>query len=455
LADHLDAFVSRFSGFFRSKTRSVEDSASRFIKGLFKAERRNMQQISEAVAGTDRQNLQYLLSEAKWDHVAVQRQIAQDANRHLGGRPDTCLIIDESGFAKKGRHSAGVGRQWNGRLGKVDNCQVGVFAALARGTAVTLIAGRLYLPADWVKDRKRCVAAGIPEEDWIFLSKCEIALKQVREARAAGVDFAWTCIDGGYGKDPAFLRALDDSGERFMADVHRTQRLYLEDPSPAAKGMHGRGESSGTDQAQDGKPLTIESWSKQLPSTAWTTVMVRQTTTGPLNVRCASQRVWLWDKQESKAREWTALVVMEIDKPEEIHYALSNAPAEMPTSILAKVERQRFWVEHALGEAKSEIGLGHYEVRTWTGWHRHMTLCMMAQLFMLEERLSHAEGIPLLSARDIRSVLVNILPSPASSRGGIFRQIHSRHRQRWDATRKRYEKLGISAEFHRFGDSTM
>ena len=185
------------------------------------------------VAEADEQRLQHMLTESQWDHRAVLDQVAQEADRRLGGTEDSCLLIDESGFAKKGKHSVGVKRQWCGRQGKVDNCQVGVFAALGKAHLSTLIDERLYLPKEWALSPARCRKAGIPEAERVHKSKSELALEMVRHQRALGLRFAWVGADGGYGKEPAFLRGLEGMGERFVVDIHKDQHLYLEDPRPA------------------------------------------------------------------------------------------------------------------------------------------------------------------------------------------------------------------------------
>lgn len=146
----------------------------------------------------------------------------------LGGKEDSCLIVDESGFAKKGKKSVGVSRQWNGNKGKVDNSQVAI--AIASGNRATLIDEQLYLAKVWTDDKQRCLDAGIPEDKIIF--KQEQALEMIYQAKNNGIRYNWVGCDGFYGEDPAFLRMLDFQNEIFMADVHKDQRIYLEDPKP-------------------------------------------------------------------------------------------------------------------------------------------------------------------------------------------------------------------------------
>jgi len=212
--------------------------------------------MAEVVPGTNYQRLQNFATNSPWSERAVMGQVAEEADQLLGGEPDSSLLIDESGFAKKGEDSVGVARQWCGRLGKVDNCQVGVFGVLCNGARYALIDARLYLPKEWISDPARCESAGIPAAEVVARSKSEHALAIVAQARAQGVRFNWVGVDAGYGKEPAFLRALDAAGEIFVADVHKLptglrptplhetigaglRRCILETPSAARSSLFG------------------------------------------------------------------------------------------------------------------------------------------------------------------------------------------------------------------------
>jgi len=311
-------FCDRFGGHFRRRTRTVEASARHYVRGLLQAEPKNMERMEEAIPDADHQALQHMLSESAWSERAVLDQVAEDANRLLGGYADSSLLIDESGCPKKGSHSVGVARQWCGQLGKVENCQVGVFAALSRGTGVTLIDGRLFLPEAWTSDPVRCQAAGIPVAQRGFQRKTDLALAMIRHARQQGIGFAWVGFDGFYGSDPAFLRALAAQGEIFVGDVHKDQRIYLADPQPTvppAQTTHGRPPTRR--QAQT-PAVRVDHWAQQQPATAWQPVTLRDGTKGALRVEILHQRVWLWDGEEAQARPWHLLVRREIDDPTEI-----------------------------------------------------------------------------------------------------------------------------------------
>ena len=408
------------------------------------ARRKNMERMEEVVPDSDYQSLQHFLSHSEWDARAVLDQVATEADRHLGGSEDSCLLLDESSFQKKGRKSVGVARQWSGRLGKVENCQMAVFAALAQGNYSTLIDTRLYLPQEWAQDRKRCVAAGIPESERVFKSKAELAFEMVVQARQNGVRFRWVGVDGGYGKDPAFLRRLASHGEVFVADVHRDQPIYLENPEPLVperKSLSGR--KPMLLQAQS-PSQRVDNWAAAQPAEHWQTVTVRQGTKGELRVQAVRGRVWLWDGNEAQARSWHVLAIRELGSPETIKYVLSNAPAETSLERLVQMQRQRFWIERSFEDGKSESGLADYQVRGWLPWHHHMALVMMAMLFMLEERLSQQESYPLLSCSDIEVLLAQFLPRRDRSVGEVVRQMEARHAARQSAIDSAYRRQRLA-----------
>jgi SRSO17 transposase len=437
-------FSKRFERHFWRWTRSVAAQAQQYLQGLMQARRKNMERMEEVVPDCDYQSLQHFLSDSAWDARAVLDQVAVEADRHLGGSADSCLLIDESCFQKKGEKSVGVARQWCGRLGKVDNCQVAVFAALAQGSSSTLIDTRLYLPKEWTDDAKRCRAAGVPCAEVVLKSKADLAFEMVVHARQNGVRFGWVGADGGYGKDPSFLRRLADHGETFMAEVHKDQQIYLEDPAPCvAERKTFRGRRPTLLEAQSASHR-VDAWVQAQPSELWQKVVVRPGTRGELRVEALSRRVWVWDGKEKKARFWHLVATREMDSPEKIKYALSNAPGETSLERLVQMQRQRFWIERCFEDAKSEGGLADYQVRGWRAWHHHMALVLMAMLFMLEERLSHKESHPLLSCSDIEALLAQFLPRRDVTVEEVVRQMAARHEARRKAIETAYRRQQLA-----------
>ena len=342
---------------------------------------------------------------------------------------------------KKGSHSVGVQRQWIGRFGKVDNCQVGVFAALGCHERVLPINFRLYLPKEWVADRKRCRQADVPKEQRVFKRKHDLALEMVTEARRQGVRFSWVFAAGLYGEDPAWLRALDERGEIFVVDVHKDQWIYPEDPAPivpVSRGARGRRPIRLKAQTPGWR---VDQWLKEQPVEAWQRVTLRDSTKGELEVDILHQGVWVWDGKEPSARQWHLIIRREPDSPETVKYSLSNAPAETTTERLAYRQGQRYWVERAFQDAKGPCGMADYQVRVWRGWHHHMALVMIAMLFLLEERLQQEEEIPLLSCADITTLLAHFRPRRDITEEEIIRQLQVRHLHRQSAIDSAHRKL--------------
>ena len=219
LAQRMALFHARFRAFFVTRTRNVIEQSKKYLFGLIQSEKRNMERMAEVVPDSNDQVYQHFITNSPWSGRAVLDQIAWDVDKAFGDSEDCFLVVDESAFAKKGKKSVGVARQWNGRQGKIDNCQVGVFTAFGCGGEVTLIDERLYLSKQWVDDPKRCERAQIPVEERVFRSKAQLALEMVGHARGQGVGHRWVGMDAGYGKEPWLLRALDQEGEIWVADV--------------------------------------------------------------------------------------------------------------------------------------------------------------------------------------------------------------------------------------------
>jgi SRSO17 transposase len=429
LAASFISFHERYSHFFKTKTSSVASKAFQYLSGLVQTVRKNIERMVEVVPDTDYQSLQHFVTNSPWDARPVMNQVAMDADSLFEGSLDTGLIIDETSFPKSGKKSVAVNRQYCGTLGKVDNCQVAVFSSLVRGSSSVLIDGRLYVPKDWTDDSDRCHDAGIPK-GIIFKSKSQLALDSVRHLRDLGIRFSWVGIDGGYGKEPHFLSTLDDYGELFVADVHKDQPFYLEDPAPyipERKSAKGR---IPTLYKANGTPVEVQALAAAQPEEAWRRITTRNSTKGILQVDVLVKRVWVWNKEETTARHWSLIVRRELDSVKTIKYSLSNASEDTSAEWLAFMQGQRYFVERAFQDAKATAGMDHYQIRGWQSWHHHMSLVMMTTLFMLETRLEEKDNFPLLSCPDIATLLDKFLPRRDTNIDEVFRQMEIRHRQR-------------------------
>lgn len=424
---------------FKSKTRNLSFRAEQYLNGLFQAKKKNMERMAEAVPNSNDQAYQHFLSQSPWEENAVIDQLCHDTNQLIGGKNDSCLIIDETGIRKKGQKSVGVSRQYCGQFGKVENCQVGVFVALAHGQYVAPIDCRLFLPKSWADDIERCRQAGIPDEFIEYQRKQDLALQLVLAARIRGAEFGWIGCDAFYGEDPAFLRSLDSMSEIFVADVHKDQRIYLDNPLPyvpAPKSEKGR---RPTRLKTDGEALRVDFWAQQQLESAWEKFEVRDTTKGKLRVAVLHRQVWLWDGKEPKAHCWR-LIVRKTIGTDEIKYSISNAPPQVSLERLVYMQGQRYLIERVFQDAKNQCGMGQYQARAWRSWHHHMTMVMLAMLFMLEQQIKNSAAYPLLSSNDIVELITFYLPNRKASEEEILEQLQMRHERRQRAIDSAYRK---------------
>jgi SRSO17 transposase len=390
------------------------------------------------VNAVDHQAMQHMLTSKCVDWAGLRDAVAAEANALLGSE-EAVLIIDESGFAKKGEASAGVARQWNGRLGKVDNSQVGVFAALCRGEMSCLIDHRLYLPQSWVADPKRCKQAVIPKAEQVYRSKSELALAMVDDADRREMRYGDIAVDGGYGKEPAFLRGLDRRGKRFVADVHKDQRVYLEDPKPHLPEWSGRGRCP-TRPVSTVTAVRVDAWVAAQPASSWQRLVLREGEKGLIVAEYLQAQVWLWDGEEATAHRWRLMVRREVGAKAVSHYCLSNASETAELKSLARVQARRFFIEHCFREAKSECGMADYQVRRWDAWHHHMALVMLATLFLVKQKATHRETWPMLSLNDLVTAIAHLLPRRQMTAPDLANILSRRHQARLAAKESHTKK---------------
>ena len=425
------SFVNSYSEHFQSYRHDVSDKARQYASGLMQAgSRKNMDRMAEVVPDSKSRNLQQFLTHSKWNHREVIDHVARDADRLLGDSRQACLLIDESGFAKQGKGSVGVSRQWLGRLGKVDNGQVAVFGALGNGQFATPIDVRLYLPEEWAEDPQRCERAGVPEDERQFRTKTELGLEIVRHARENNLRFGWVGADAGYGKGPGFCTALDEMGEAFVVDVHSDFHVYLQDPQPyLPEKANNRGRPFIKYQT-DQQSIEVRDVLSSVPAQRWKTVTLRKTTRGVLKVRICRMTVYVWDGKSEKAKCWTLIVTKSLGANPDTKISLTNVSKHTTLRRLGWMQRQRYWIERVFEDSKSECGMADYQVRKWSAWHHHMALVTMAMLFMLTERIHHKDTYPMLSCSDIEQLLSRFLPRRDVSKEEIISQLEKRHRHR-------------------------
>jgi len=443
-------FCDRYTHHFVGQGRSSVGHARHYLTGLLGTQRRkNIETIENDVSGSDYQGMEQFISSSPWDHRAVLDDVARDANELLGDEKEAGFYIDESSFLKKGTSSVGVQRQWSGRAGKVENCQVAVFGCLGSGSDFALVDFRLYLPASWTEDSTRCDKAKVPEDQRNYKAKWEQALEMVERARGNGMSFGWIGVDSLYGHNNQFLNALEDAGERFMADVRKDYKVWTECPEVGipAKPTSQRGKEYKRarlkNEKQKEKCLRVDKYVEANFEARHRKISYRQGSKGELCARIWVTDVWVWEARWSGGPRRRRLVVRQ-DEAGEFKYSLTNLPSTQSWKRLAYVQGQRFWIEHAFHEAKSQLGMAQYQVRVWNGWHHHMALVALATVFMSKEKSKNKNSHPLLSYRDITELLDYYLPRRSRDEQEVHEQIKKRHEARKrDLDRRKKQKTGI------------
>jgi SRSO17 transposase len=432
---------------FKTKTGKCYDKAIYYIKALYTTEKshRNIEKMTDGYSKEDYYKIQHFISESPWSAAEAMADAAKDVNSLFEGRKHIALVIDESSEEKKGIESVGVGHQYCGNLGKTCNSQVAVYGALASDNLVSIIDTRLYLPKSWTEDSKRCDKVGIPKTHRDLKTKPELALEIIKAQRAAGIRFDWINADGLYGHDLKFLNALEQLNELYVIDIHNNKSIFLEEFQLEIKEKKsGRGRTPSR-LLPNIKPISADVHIASLNEKDWEKVTLRNGTKGVLAVEAYMQHVYVFDEIENKCSH--KLLIVSRNKNSkgnwEYKYAFSNAKEGAFTiEQLAYMLCHRFWVEHAFREAKQELGMTDYQVRGWLAWHHHMALVMMAMAFSLSEKITQKEEMPLLSASDIRLILINKFAQTSKAKYSIEEQIKIRHQQRKNDIINRYKRNG-------------
>ena len=366
-------FVETLSG------QALHQHARTYICGLLSdVERKNVESIAYRF-GQERLPLQRFIGWAEWDDTPLRQELIGQVAQQLG-QADGVLVFDPSAFAKSGTESVGVARQWCGRLGKVDNCQVALYLGYVSAQGHTLVDMRLYLPKEWIQDKARLDKAGVPTARRGSRTRHQLALEML-EQHGATLPHRWIAGDDEMGRPYWFRRRLAALGERYMLAVPSNTLIRdLETAPPEASGR--------------GRPPTrhwqrVELWSQALSADAWRRVDVRDGSKGPLVVDVVKRRVVSRTHRRQQGHEEMLVVMRYRDRDNQqvvkVDYYLSNAEPETPLWEFARVAKAEHRIEECLQRSKSEAGLADYEVRNWTGWHHHQTLSLLATWFLVTE----------------------------------------------------------------------
>lgn len=372
----LTRFMQRYVPLFYRKEQG--QNAVIVIEGLLSGlERKTCEPIARE-HGVHRKPIQSFVGCSTWDDQKVMRELRRHVKEKLAD-PNAVLVIDPSAFEKKGTESCGVKRQWCGRLGKIENCQVGVFLCYAAAGGHAPLDRRLYLPREWAEDEKRREKCHVPE-DVVFQEKWRIGLSMLDDCRLE-MPHGWVAGDDEMGRCSELRAQLRTRKERYVLDVPcNTLIRDLESRRPRRKHA-GRGRKRQTPFVQVGQ------WAADQPAAAWQRVEVRPGTKGPLVVETMTRAVQTRDDEGRAGPQERLLVTRSVVEGQtKMDYSLSDAGPEVAVKELVQARAQRYRIEQMLEEGKGDAGLDHYEVRSWVGWHHHITLSLLAVWFLLTER---------------------------------------------------------------------
>jgi len=391
-AEQLVHFHGRFAPLFGKE--QAQDHAYTYLMGLMACpERKSIEPIALCVGTGQVSGLQKFIAAAPWAYddvlTELQAAAADELAPSAAGSPVGFVgVLDESAFAKKGTHSVGVARQHNGRLGKEDNCQVGVFLVGVTPAGTALLDHRLYLPEPWCEGTPEAHArrdeAHVPE-DVSFRTKPQLAAELVRNVAVLGqVELDWVVADEAYGKAGDLLDELEELGQKYVMEVPVNTSVWTTDPAASVPAYAGRGRKPTAPARDDVR--AVAAVAAGLPAAAWQALRVREGAVGPLVFEFAAVRVWAMRHRRPGPPIWL-LIRRSLEAEPEVKYHVSNAGAEAPPGTLALVACSRFRVEEFFEACKSHLGMAQYETRSWAGWHHHMTLVGLAHLFVTLTRL--------------------------------------------------------------------
>ena len=397
--------------------REQREQSEKYLQGLLsEIENKSVEAMILHLEGDNPNAIrasQQFLGEGAWQDGPILTRHWQEVDKDIGDE-NGVLITDGSDFPKQGQESVGVKRQMCGQLGKVANCQAGVFLSYASHKGYTLLDRRLYLPLEWVEEeshadrRQQC---GIPE-DVVFQTKPQLAAEMIEAVHAAGsLRHRWLTCDTAFGRDTAFL---DRVGKLlfYFAEVDVDTQAWLTRPVTAIPEWSGRGRKPTLSKLVDGEPTpqTVTALAESIAADAWTRHTIKEGSKGPLVADFACLRVVAVRDSLPGPDVW--LVFRRNLDTGELKFYLSNAPADTSLQTLVWLSGMRWPTESCFEESKQELGMGDYQVRSWTGWHHHMTLVILAHFFLVRIRLNLGDKAPALTLPQTVLLLRALLPKP-------------------------------------------
>lgn len=412
----LERWLAPFLDALRHKVRARICPA--YVAGLIGAgDRKSVQPMATRDGNVGYDQLHHFIASSVWDATPLEKVLLAEADRMVGGK-DAWLIVDDTALPKKGTHSVGVAPQYASVLGKNANCQTLVSLTLARGEVPVMVGLRLFLPESWTSDPVRLSRACVPDDRRAYLTKPQIALDEIDRVRAAGLRFGCVLADAGYGLSAPFRQALSERGLTWAVGVGARQKVYPVDVAlvfPVA----GRGRPR-KNHVPDARSLSAE---KTLATAPWRTLSWRRGTKGLLKARFAATRIKVADGVPQRIGDMgqqhlpgeEAWLIGEHRSNGERKYYLSNLPADASLKQLAGAIKARWICEQAHQQLKEELGLDHFEGRSWTGLHRHALMTMIAYAFLQSRRLKQAK-------REKKNPRTASPANPSSDPGGHHRR---------------------------------
>jgi SRSO17 transposase len=432
----------------RTRTRDTSEYGLRYMSGLLRMDsKRNIANIGRQTAVSE-QNMQHFVSESPWSGQAMIATLQEEIINSGAFGAESMLLLDESGDEKAGEGSVGVGIQYNGRHGKVDMSQVGVYLTLSDGPLWTWVDGEIFIPESWfgaeaaAKRRK----VGVPEGRQ-FQTKPELGWAMIQRVRARGIPFAAVACDTLYGRNPWLRDQCTEAGIECYSDVPANTRVYLNQPHigmPAAKqARHPRVLSP--------EPVRVDAVA-HLPDTDWQHLMLRPSERGMIEADFAARRVWMVRDDHRVVEEWLL-----IRQDGQMTYTLSNAAPTTPLLTLASRKSARYFAERGNQDAKSELGWDEFQATKFRAWEHHLALTLLASWFIADTKREWAARyqrdpalyeryqttvLPTLSVANVRELLRAALPlpqlSPAQAASLVVQHLDNRTRSRHSRLKSRF-----------------
>jgi SRSO17 transposase len=409
--NELKKYMKLFKGAFQ-RVEQIKKSLT-YLHGLLgNATRKNVEQMALGQKEKVR-SLQYFVGQSQWE-VEPVIAIHQGLIGETLGEEDGVVLIDESSAVKQGTESVGVAAQYCGSVGKIANGQVGVYLGYASRKGYSLIEGRLFIPDQWFEEEhtEQRQACGVSEY-LVFKTKPEIGLEMLENAlQRDNLPFSWLAADALYGDSPAFRDGVAATGKHYFTAIKDNTLIWCAPPKVHVPQWNGHGRRPTRLRLSDTRkhPIPVKQLVKKIQKQDWARAIIKEGSKGPIICDFAFLRV-----TESRgglpAGELWLIIRRNLDDPTEVKYFFSNAPISTPLSEFVRISGMRWPIETIFEEAKGEVGMDHYEMRSWAGWHHHMLLVSLAHHFLVRLRIHFQDQAPALTIYQVRILLCSVLPS--------------------------------------------